>query len=40
MSVEDVKFIKFMEDGVKMVNKHYQIPLQFINPKVQLPNNG
>ena len=39
MSVEDVKFIKFMEDGVKMVNKHYQIPLQFINPKVQLPNN-
>ena len=40
MSVEDVKFIKIMEDGAKMVNKHYQITLPFRNPNIQLPNNG
>ena len=39
MSVEDVKFMKIMEDGAKMVNKHYQIPLPFRNPNIQLPNN-
>ena len=27
MSVEDVKFVKIIKDGAKMVNKHYQIPL-------------
>ena len=39
MPVEDVKFMKIMEDGAKMVNKHYQIPLPFRNPNNQLPNN-
>ena len=39
MSVEDVKFTKIMEDGAKMVNKHYQIPLPFRNLNIQLPNN-
>ena len=39
MSVEDVKFMKTMEDGAKMVNKHYQIPLPFRNPNIQLLNN-
>ena len=39
MSVEDVKFMKIMEDGAKMVNKHYQIRLPFRNPNIQLPNN-
>ena len=39
MSVEDVKFMKIMEDGAKMVNKHYQIPLPFRNPNIELPNN-
>ena len=39
MSGEDVTFMKIMEDGVKMVNKHYQIPLPFRNPNIQLPNN-
>ena len=38
MSREDVKSMKIMEDGVKMVNKHYQIPLPFRNPNIQLPN--
>ena len=37
--MEDVKFMKIMENGAKMVNKHYQIPLPFRNPTVQLPNN-
>ena len=39
MSGEDVTFMKIMEDGVKMVNKHYQIPLPFRNSNIQLPNN-
>ena len=39
MSVDDAKFMKIMEDGVKMVKKHYQIPLPFRNPNIQLPNN-
>ena len=26
MSVEDVKFMKILEDGAKMANTHYQIP--------------
>ena len=39
MSVEDVKFMKIMEDGEKMLNRHYQIPLPFRNPNIQVPNN-
>ena len=38
-TVEDVKFMKIMEDRVKMVNKQYQIPLPFRNPNIELPNN-
>ena len=34
MSVEDVKFMKIMEDRAKMVDKHYQIPLPFRNPNI------
>ena len=36
MSVEDVKFMKILEGRAKMVNKHYQIPLPFRNPNIQL----
>ena len=36
---EDVKFMKILEDGAKMINKHYQIPLPFRNANIQLPNN-
>ena len=39
MSVEDVKFMKILEDEAKMVNKHYQIQLPFRNANIQLPNN-
>ena len=39
ISVADVKFMKTLEDGAKMGNKHYQIPLPFRNPNIQLPNN-
>ena len=39
MSVDDVKFMKITEDGVKMVKKHYQISLPFKNPNIQIPNN-
>ena len=39
MSVEDVKFKEIMDDRAKMVTKHYQIPLPFRNPNIQLPNN-
>ena len=31
--------MKIMEDVAKMVNKHFQIPLPFRNPSIQLPNN-
>ena len=34
-----VKFMKIMEDGAKMVNKHYQILLPFRYSNIQLPNN-
>ena len=33
------KFMKIMEDVAKIVNKHFQIPLPFRNPSIQLPNN-
>ena len=36
---EDVKFMKIMEEGVKMVNKYYQILLPFRNPNIHFPNN-
>ena len=39
MLVEDMKLMEVMEDGAKMANKHYQIPLLFRNPNTQLPNN-
>ena len=39
MSVEDMKFMKIMEDGAKIVNKHYQFPLPFRNSNIQLSNN-
>ena len=34
MSVEDKKFRKILENGAKMVNKHYQIPLPFRNVNI------
>ena len=37
--LEDLKFMKILEDGAKMVNKHYQIPLPFKNPNIKLPDN-
>ena len=36
---EDVKFMKILKDGAKVVNKHYQIPLPFGNPNIEPPNN-
>ena len=27
-----------MEDAEKMLNRHYQIPLPFRNPNIQVPN--
>ena len=34
MLVEDVEFMKILEGGAKMVNKHYQIPLPFRNANI------
>ena len=31
--------MKIKEDVAKMVNEHFQIPLPFRNPSIQLPNN-
>ena len=39
MSVEDIKFLKILENEAKMVNKLYQIPLPFRNPNIQLSSN-
>ena len=38
MSVENVKFMKILEDEEKMPNKHYQIPLPFRNANIQFSN--
>ena len=37
ISVEDVKLMKVVEDGAKMVNKNDQIPLPFRNANIQPP---
>ena len=37
-SLEALRFTKILEDGAKMVNKQYQIPLPFRNANIQPPN--
>ena len=39
MSREDQKFMKILQDGTQLRNGHYQIPLPFRDPCVNLPNN-
>ena len=39
MSQEDKKFLSIVENGTKLVNGHYEIPLPFRNQDVNLPNN-
>ena len=39
MSREDQKFIKILQEGRKLRNGHYQVPLPFKDPCVNLPNN-
>ena len=39
MSREDHKFMKILQEGTKLRNGHYQVPLPFKDPCVNLPNN-
>ena len=38
MSKEDKKFMKILQEGTKLRNGHYQVPLPFKDPYVNLPN--
>lgn len=38
LSVEDKKFLSLMEDGTKLVDGHYHVPLQLRNPDAEFPN--
>ena len=39
MFLEDIKFMQILENRTELVSGHYQIPLQFTDDKVNLPNN-
>ena len=39
LSREDKKFMKILKDGTQLRNGHYQVPLPFRDPCVNLPNN-
>ena len=39
MSRENQKFMKILQEGTKLRNGHYQVPLSFKEPCVNLPNN-
>ena len=39
MSREDQKFMKILQEGTTLRNGHYQVPLPFKEPYVNLPNN-
>ena len=38
-SQEDERFLQILEEGAKLVNGHYEIPLPFRRVDIQLPNN-
>ena len=38
-SKEDEKFLKIMENNVKLVGGHYELPLPFRNKEISMPNN-
>ena len=39
MSREDHKFMEILQEGTKLRNGHYQVPLPFKDPCIDLPNN-
>ena len=39
VSAEDIKFLKFMDEGCKRCDGHYQLSLPSRNSEVDLPNN-
>ena len=39
MSREDHKFMEILQEGAKLRNGDYQVPLQFKEPCIDLPNN-
>lgn len=39
LSVQDRKFLKLMDENVKLVNGHYQLLLPFKDPTYKVPNN-
>ena len=38
-SQEDKKFLRITRENMRIVNGHYELPLPFKNPNVQMPNN-
>ena len=38
MSREDKKFMTILQEGTKLRNGHYQVPLPFKDPCIDLPN--
>lgn len=39
LSLQDRKFLKLMDENVKLVDGHYQLPLPFKDPMCEVPNN-
>ena len=39
MSQKDQKFMKILQEGTKLRSGHYQVPLLFKDPCVNLPHN-
>ena len=38
-SQEDIKFLQKAEDGIRMINGHYELPLPFRSADILVPNN-
>ena len=36
--MDDKKFIKIMDENVKLIDSHYQLPLPFKDQKLEVPN--
>lgn len=40
MSIDDKQFLELMDNEVKFIDRHYELPLPMKNPDVQVPNNS
>ena len=39
ISMDDKKFIKIMDENVKLIDGHYQLPFPFKDQNLHIPNN-